>query len=124
MNKEDTTQETTKPMAYDALLTTGFSEDDFIEGVFLIEAENEEQFFDRKNLIHDMSEFCDGGFDSWEEDEEGGLYKAILSAYYPSVALIKKAWEEMTDKYEWLFKEDSTILFEGLELWSGGKWLL
>lgn len=118
------TDNSTSKMIYDSLLTAGFGEDDFIEGVFLIEADNEEQFFDRKNLIRDISEFCDVGFDSWEEYEEGGLYRLILSAYYPDVASIKKAWEEMTEKYEWLFKEDSSILFEGLELWSDGKWLL
>lgn len=111
-------------MAYDALLKAGFGEYDFIDGIFLIKADNEEDFFDKKNLIRDISEFCDGGFELWEEDEEGGLYKVILFAYYPNIAALKKAWEEMTEKYEWLHKEDSSILFDGLELWSGGKWLL
>lgn len=118
------TDNSTSKMIYDRLLTAGFGEDDFIEGVFLIEAADTDEFLQRRDELINSSEFCDPSLISYEEDEEGGLFKTIMEAYYTDVASIKKAWEELTEKHEWLFKDDSSILFEGLELWSDGKWCL
>jgi hypothetical protein len=110
-------------MIYDRLLTAGFSEDDCVEGVFLIEAVAEDTFHNRKRRLEEITGFSDGMFDSFEEDEEGGVWKTITTAYFDDVASIKKAVDKMK-QYKWLFLSDSYILFEGTYLFSDGKWLI
>lgn len=113
----------TKAMPYDTVLATGFGEDDYVEGVFLIEAKAKEAFFNRKMKLEEITGFSDGFFDSYEEDEEGGIWKVITTAWFENVDEIKKALKSM-EKYNWLFLSDSSILFEGKEIYCDGRWLV
>ena len=112
-----------KAMPYDTVLATGFGEDDYVEGVFLIEAKAKETFFNRKRRLEKITGFSDGYFDSYEEDEEGGVWKVITTAWFENIDEIKKALKKM-EKYNWLFKYDSSILFEGKEIYCDGRWLV
>ena len=58
--------------------------------------------------------------DSFEEDEEGGVWKVITTAWFENVEEIKKALGKMK-KYNWLFLSDSSILFEGKEIYCDGR---
>ncbi len=113
----------TKAMSYDTVLATGFGEDDYVEGVFLIKAKAKETFFNRKRRLEEITGFSDGFFDSYEEDEEGGVWKVITTAWFENVDEIKKALKKM-EKYNWLFQYDSSILFEGKEIYCDGRWLV
>lgn len=113
----------TKAMPYDTVLATGFGEDDYVEGVFLIEAKAKETFFNRKRKLEEITGFSDGFFDFYEEDEEGGIWKVITTAWFENVDEIKKALKKM-EKYNWLFQSDSSILFEGKEIFCDGRWLV
>lgn len=113
----------TKAMPYDTVLATGFGEDDYVEGVFLIEAKAEQTFFNRKRRLEEITGFSDGFFDSYEEDEEGGIWKVITTAWFENVDEIKKALKKM-EKYNWLFLSDSSILFEGKEIYCDGRWFV
>jgi len=105
------------------LVSHGFGEDDYVEGVFLIEAKSRETFFNRKRKLEEITGFSDGMFDSFEEDEEGGVWKVITTAWFENVEEIKKALGKMK-KYNWLFFSDSSILFEGKEIYCDGRWLV
>lgn len=113
----------TKAMPYDTVLATGFSEDDYVEGVFLIAAKAEETFFNRKRRLEEITGFSDGFFDSYEEDEEGGIWRVITTAWFENVDEIKKALKKM-EKYNWLYLSDSSILFDGEEIYCDGRWLV
>ena len=108
---------------YDSLLTAGFEEDDCVEGIFLIEAVAMETFFNRKTRLEEITGFSDGMFDSFEEDEEGGVWKIITTAHFEDVDSIKKVLGKMK-KYNWLFLSDSYILLDGTYLFCDGEWLL
>lgn len=99
-----------------------FGEDDYIEGVFLIEAKCKETFFNRKRKLEIVTGFSDGFFDSYEEDDEGGLWKIITTAWFPSVVELKMALLKMK-KYNWLFLSDSSVLFNGEEIYCNGRWI-
>jgi hypothetical protein len=105
------------------LLAAGFGEDDYVEGVFLIEAKSRETFFNRKRKLEEITGFSDGFFDSFEEDDEGGIWKIITTAWFKDVVEIKKALNDMK-KYKWLFLWDSSILFDGKEIYCDGRWLV
>ncbi len=105
------------------VLAEGFGEDDYVEGVFLIEAKSRETFFNRKRKLEEITGFSDGMFDSFEEDEDGGIWKIITTAWFENVDEIKNALGKMK-KYNWLFLSDSSILFDGKEIYCDGRWLI
>lgn len=105
------------------MLPTRFGEDDYVDGVFLIEAKAKQTFFNRKKRLEEITGFSDGFFDSYEEDDEGGIWKVITTACFKNVDEIKKALKKM-EKYKWLFQSDSSILFEGKEIYCDGRWLV
>ena len=105
------------------ILATGFGDDDYVEGVFLIAAVAEDTFHNRKRRLEEITGFSDSMCDSFEEDEEGGIWKTITTAYFDDVASIKKAVDKMK-KYKWLFLSDSYIMFQGTYLFSDGRWLI
>ena len=100
-----------------------FGEDDWCEGVFLIEAKSKETFFNRKRKLEIITGFSDGFFDSYEEDDEGGIWKTITSAWFPTVKELKSVLRKMK-RYNWLFLSDSYIMSNGQYLFSDGKWLV
>ena len=95
-------------------LPTIFGEDEYVEGVFLIGAKSINTFYNRKNKLEDITGFSDGGFNSYEEDDKGGIWKTILSARFENVDEIKKVLKKM-EKYSWLYLKDSSILFEEMK---------
>lgn len=103
-----------------AVLAAGFSQDDVIEGVFLLKASSEDVFFNRKNKLRELTGF-DG--DAYEEDDEGGIFKLITTAYFDNMKEVKSAVERMK-KYNWFFYYDSDLLLNGKEIFSGGRWLV
>jgi len=105
------------------VLETGFGEDDYVEGVFLIAAKAEETFFNRQRKFKEITGFSDGGFDSFEDDEDGGCWKTILTGWFENVDEIKKALKKI-EKYNWLFQSDSSIYFEGKEIFCSGRWIV
>jgi len=121
IKKETKVKETNKPMAYDAMLATGFAEDYYVAGVFIIEAKSKETFFNRKRRLEEITGFSDGFFDTYEEDEEGCVWRVITTAWFENVDEIKKALKKM-EKYNWLFLSDSSVLFEGEEIYCDGRW--
>ena len=123
MKKRSQNNHQKKPMAYDAVLTAGFGEDDYVEGVFLIEAIAKETFFNRKAKLEAITGFSDGYFDSYEEDEEGGVWKIITSAWFETVGDLKNAMKKM-ERYKWFFNTNSSILLNGEYLYSDGEWML
>lgn len=110
-------------VGYDRLLAAGFGDDDYIEGVFLIKAKSKDTFFNRKSKLEAVTGFSDGYFDSYEEDEEGGIWKVITTAWFKNVDELKKAIKKM-EKYNWFFISDSLLLLNGEYLYVDGKWLL
>ena len=98
-----------------------FGEDDYVAGVFLIEAKATETFLNRKRRLEEVTGFSDGFLNSYEE--EGGVWKVITTASFENVDEIKKAIKKM-EKYNWLFLSDSSIIFEGKEIFSNGRWLV
>ena len=105
------------------ILENGFDEDDFVEGVFLIEAKSENTFFNRKIKLEEVTCFSDGGFGSYEEDDEGGIWKIITSAWFENIGELKKLVKKI-EKYKWLFLSDSYIMLDGEYLFADGKWLI
>jgi hypothetical protein len=95
--------------------------DDCVNGVFFIEAKSRNTFFNRKQKLKDITGFSDGFFDSHEE--EGGIWKIITTAYVENVDEIKIALKDMK-KYKWLLLSDSSILFDGEEIYCDGRWLI
>lgn len=102
--------------------TKTFGKDDWVEGVFLIEAKLKQTFLNRKQRLEEITGFSDEMFDSWEEDREGGLWKVITTAWFPSTDEIKAALTKMR-KYKWLLLLDSCLLFKGKEIYCDGKWV-
>lgn len=111
---------TSSPNSTNAVLAAGFSEDDVIEGVFLLKASSEDVFFNRKNKLRELTGF-DG--DAYEEDDEGGIFKLITTGYFENMNEVKSAVEIMK-KYNWFFYYDSDLLLNGKEIFSGGRWLV
>ena len=103
------------------LLATGFPGNDYVEGVFIIQAKSKETFLNRKTKLEQITGFSDGYFNSYEEDDEGGCWKIITTAWFENVDEIQKALKKM-EKYNWLL--DFNILFEGKEIYCDGKWLV
>jgi hypothetical protein len=110
-------------LVQNGLLCDGFGEDDWCEGVFLIEAKSKETFFNRKRKLEIITGFSDGFFDSYEEDDEGGIWKTISSAWFPTVKELKSALKKMK-KYSWLFLSNSSIMLNGEYLFCDGKWFV
>lgn len=104
-------------------LTNSFGEDDYVEGVFLIEAKSKETFFNRKSKLEAITGFSDGYFDSYEEDDGGGVWKVITTACFENVDELKNAMNNMK-KYKWFFYSDSSILLDGEYIYSDGKWFI
>ena len=102
---------------------TIFSEDDYIEGVFVIAAKSIDTFLNRKGKLEDITGFSTDGFDSYEEDEDGGCWKVITTAKFESLIELKQKMDQLK-KYEWLYWFDSDLLFNGNEIFSDGKWLI
>lgn len=105
------------------VLTAGFGEDDYVEGVFLIEAKTHETFFNRKSKLEAVTGFSDGYFDSFEEDEEGCIWKVITTAWFKNIEELKRAMKKM-EKYKWFFFSDSSLLLDGEYLYVDGRWLV
>ena len=105
------------------LLVAGFSEDDYIEGVFLIKAQSEQTFYTRKSRLQEITGFSDGGCDSYEQDEESGIWNLITTAHFDTVAELKTDIEKMR-KHNWFFYEDFYLMLDGKYLFSDGKWLV
>jgi hypothetical protein len=101
----------------------GFSEDDYIEGVFLIKAQSEQTFYNRKSRLQEITGFSDGGCDSYEQDEESGIWNLITTEHFDTVAELKTAIKKMR-KYNWFFYEDFYLVLDGKYLFSDGKWLV
>src|SRR5574344_1049813 len=120
--KDKQTSNTHKPAnGVYGVLTAGFGEDDYVEGVFLIEAKTKETFFNRKSKLEAVTGFSDGHFDSYEEDEEGVIWKVITTAWFKNVDELKKAMKKM-EKYKWFFSSDSLLLLDGEYLYVDGRW--
>lgn len=111
-----------KPELY-TLLTSGFGDDDSVEGVFLIEAKTEQTFFNRKQKLAEITGFSDGGFDSYEQDEDGGSWKIITTAFFETIEDLKNAIKKM-EKYNWLYLLDTSIMFDSEYLYCEGKWFV
>ena len=107
----------------DTVLMAGFSEDDYIEGVFIIEAKSINTFINRMHKIESTTGFSTGGFDAYEKDEDGGSWEVITTAQFESLNDLKEKMNQLK-KYKWLYWFDSDLLFEGKEIFSGGKWLI
>ena len=117
---KNTPKNSTAPNLKSTVLADGFFE---VEGVFLIEAVAKNTFLNRKKKLEELTGFSDGMFDSYQEDEEGGIWKTISQAEFKSVDELKKTVIAMK-KYNWLFLSDSSILFEGSEIFCNGRWLI
>ena len=118
-----TTEKINSSHALYKVLTAGFGEDDYIEGVFLIEAKTKETFFNRKYKLESITGFSDGHFDSYEEDEEGGIWKVITKAWFKNIDELKNAMKIM-EKYNWFYSSDSSLLLNGEYLYVDGRWLV
>mgnify|MGYP000564972038 CR=1 FL=1 len=105
------------------VLVAGFSEDDYIEGVFLIKAKSEQTFYNRKSRLQEITGFSDGGCGSYEQDEESGIWNLITTAHFDTVAELKTDIEKMK-KYNWFFFQDFYLMLDGKYLFSDGKWLV
>lgn len=101
------------------VLVAGFSEDDVIEGVFLLKASSKGVFFNRKNKLEAITGFTG---DAYEEDEEGGIWKLITTGVFDNIDEAKAVINKMK-KYDWFFGYDSDLLLNGKEIYSGGRWL-
>lgn len=121
-NQIDSKETEIKPELY-TMLTAGFSEDNYVEGVFIIEAKSEQTFFNRKMRLAEITRFSDGGFDSYEQDEDGGCWKIITTAYFETVEDLKAAIKKM-EKYNWFFLYDASIMLDGEYLYCDGKWFV
>lgn len=123
MNEQlDSKKAEIKPELY-RMLTAGFGEDDYVEGVFLIEAKAKETFFNRKRKLEEITGFSDGCFDSYEEDMDGGIWKIITTGYFVTVQDLKDAIKKM-EKYNWLYFLDTSIMLEGEYIYCDGKWFV
>lgn len=114
-----TKKEGKKAILTNPVLVAGFSEDDVIEGVFLLKASSKDVFFNRKNKLEAITGFTG---DAYEEDEEGGIWKVITTGVFENIDEVKTVIEKMK-KYDWFFGYDSDLLLNGKEIYSGGKWL-
>lgn len=101
------------------VLVAGFSEDDVVEGVFLLKASSKYVFFNRKNKLEAITGFTG---DAYEEDEEGGIWKVITTGVFDDIDELKTVIEKMK-KYDWFFGYDSNLLLNGEEIYSEGEWL-
>lgn len=119
----ETTKTDAAAIAGSNMLMAGFSEDDYIEGAFIIEAKSKETFFNRQQKLEDITGFTTGGFDSYEEDEDGGCWKIIVTSQFESLKELKQKMNQLK-KYKWFYWLDSDLLFDGKEIFSGGKWLI
>lgn len=91
-----------------------------LEGVFLIKASTEDVFFNRRSKFFEVTGFNDFGMDSYEEDDEGGIWKLIAVAT-TDLHTLKDQMAKMK-KYSWFFDRDCTIMHEGEYLLCDGKW--
>jgi hypothetical protein len=105
------------------LLVDGFWDENELEAVFLIRASSEDVFNNRRRKLQEITGFSDGGSGSYEEDNEGGLWKIIVTGYFNDLEELKLVIKKM-EKYNWLFLSDSHILFEDDYLFSSGEWLV
>jgi hypothetical protein len=123
MNSTNVQNSTSPAIVGNDVLAAGFGEDDYVEGVFLIKAKSRETFFNRKMKLEEITGFSDSMSDSFEEDEDGGIWQVITSACFENVDEIKTAIAKMA-KYKWLFLSDSSILFDGKEIYCDGRWIV
>jgi|688.fasta_scaffold1346076_1 hypothetical protein len=105
------------------VLVGGFSEEDELQAVFLIQAVSESTFNNRRRKLQEITGFSDGGCGSYEEDNECGVWRIIVTGYFNDLEELKLVIKKM-EKYKWLFLSDSHILFEDDYLFSSGKWLV
>ena len=93
-----------------------------VDIVLLIEAETEEILIDRAKKV-----FMSGGLrcniNSYEEDEEGGLWKIITNSYFDNVSEVKKWFNKARLEFEWLLDSDSYLVVDGEYLYSSGEWI-
>lgn len=118
-------KEPTQPDLTDSLpLLAGFPEEDnYIEGVFIIEAKSKATFFNRQQKLEDITGFTTGGFDSYEKDDDGGGWKIITMGQFESLEDLKLKMNKLK-KFKWLYWFDSDLLFDGKEIFSSGEWLI
>ena len=105
------------------VLVDGFWDENDLEAVFLIKASSENTFNNRKRKLQEITGFSDGGFDSYEEDSENGIWKIIVNGYFSDLEDLKTSINAMK-KYNWLFLSDSCIMSDGDYIFSDGKWFL
>ena len=98
-----------------------FSSESEIEGVFLIKASSKSVFFNRKRKLEKLTGFSDCMFDSYGEDDEGGVWKVITTATFDNIDELKSVIKKV-EKFNWLFLNDSELLIDGEYLYSDGKW--
>jgi hypothetical protein len=105
------------------VLVGGFSEEDELQAVFLIQAVSESTFNNRRRKLQEITGFSDGGCGSYEEDNECGVWRIIVTGYFNDLEELKLVIKKM-EKHNWLFLSDSHILFEDNYLFSSGAWLV
>lgn len=120
---EEFTHTTETAIDANTVLMANFSEDDYIEGVFIIEAKSINTFINRIHKIETTTGFSTGSFDAYEKDEDGGIWKVITTAWFKNVDELKKAMKKM-EKYKWFFSSDSSLLLDGEYLYVDGGWLV
>lgn len=120
--QKDSKESVIKPELY-TVLTAGFDENNYVEGVFLIGAKCKDTFWNRKQRLDEIAGFSDGGFGSYEEDEEGGCWRIITTAHFETVDELKTAVKKM-EKYSWIYLFDTSILLNGEYLYCDGKWFV
>ena len=103
------------------VLVDGFSEDDELEAVFLIQASSENVFNNRRRKLKEITGFSDGGCGSYEKVEGCDVWKIIVTGYFNDLDELKNDIQKMK-KHKWLFLSDSSILFDGEYIFSDGDW--
>lgn len=96
--------------------------DGHVEGVFYIRASSRDILLKRTRILEETTGFSDGGFNRFEEDDDGGFWKVITTYYFESIDEVYKAMKRM-EKYSWFWDDASALLINGKEIFSDGKWL-
>ena len=69
-----------------------FSDDDTIEGVFLIKASSVDVFLNRKSKLAELTGFAGCAY---EEDEDGGIFKIITTGCFCNTTEVKSVIERI-----------------------------
>jgi hypothetical protein len=75
----------------------------YIECRININASNYDVCFNRVAKIRDTSDLFDGYANEYTEDDDGGSYEVLFSAYYDSEKQAYKELKRLAKKYKWFF---------------------